>query len=154
MPKAATAANERSTVSLFTRLPKGHQTVCVDDATSEPFLQKGQYAVIDGSDRKPRHGEVYAIKSHSGRSPYLMLVESSICDIGRGPQRVWWMKAACGWRQVDTTVGPNLQRIPVFVGLSDGPYRAAHLTKKFLLGRVVGYAMSPLGKQLVGEEAA
>jgi hypothetical protein len=154
MPKAATAAKKWPTLSLFTRLPKGHQTVCVNDATSEPLLQKGQYAVIDGADRRPRHGEIFAIKSLSGRSPYLMLVESSICNIGRGPQRVWWMKAACGWRQVDTTVGPNSQRVPVFVGLSDGPYRAGHLTKKLLLGRVIGYAMSSLGKPLVGEGAA
>jgi hypothetical protein len=52
---------------LFTRLPKGHRTVFVDDDGSEPLLQKGQYAVIDGTDRKPRHGKVYAVAS---RSPF------------------------------------------------------------------------------------
>jgi hypothetical protein len=34
--------------------------------------------------------------------------------------------------------------IPVFAGMSDGPYNPGHLKKK-LLGRVVGYAGAPLG---------
>jgi hypothetical protein len=37
-----------------------------------------------------------------------------------------------------------VQAIPVFAGLSDGPYRTEHLESK-LIGRVVGVAPSPLG---------
>jgi hypothetical protein len=37
--------------------------------------------------------------------------------------------------------------IPVFAGLSNGPYRTEHLESK-LIGRVVGVASSPLGELL------
>lgn len=154
MPKAATTAKERSPLPLFTRLPKGHRTIFVGDGGSKPLLQNGQYAVVDSADCKPRHGEVYAIKSLSGRAPYLMLVESSMCNIGRGPQRVWWMKEAAGWRRVGTTIDTDARRIPVFAGLSDGPYKTSYMQRKLLLGRVVGYAMSPLGRELKERRAA
>lgn len=143
------AANERSSLPLFTRLPKGHRTVFVDDSASEPLLQNGQYAVIDITDRKPRHGKLYAIGSRStldDASPHIRLVESGTCDIGRGKQRVWSMRDFRGWRQVGTTIGFDSRRIPVFAGLSDGPYETAYMQRKLLLGRVVGYAMSPLGR--------
>lgn len=136
---------------LFTHLPKGHRTIFVDDSASEPLLQNGQYAVINADDRKPRNGCLYAIANRSvftDAPPCLKLVESSRANIGRGLQRVWWLKDFAGWRQLGTTDHPYSpgSRIPVFAGLSDGPYETAYMQRKLLLGRVVGRAMSPLGK--------
>ncbi len=157
MPKSAKAAEARQALPLFMSLPKGHRTVFVDDGGSEPFLQKGQYAVIDTADRKPRHRKLYAINSRSPFSdaaPYVKAVESDMCDIGRGRQRVWWIKDAAGLRRVGTAVDTNSQRIPVFAGLSDGPYETSYIQRKLLLGRVVGYAMSPLGRPAAAKRRA
>jgi hypothetical protein len=55
-------------------------------------------------------------------------------------QLVWWATALAGFRATGETMFGS---VPVFAGLSDGPYNARHLKKK-LLGRVVGYAEAPL----------
>jgi hypothetical protein len=53
----------------------------------------------------------------------------------------WWASGLAGFRRTNETVFGG---IPVFAGLSDGPYKPRHLRKK-LLGRVVGYAEAALG---------
>jgi hypothetical protein len=52
-----------------------------------------------------------------------------------------------GFRQVETMVDLRLGSIPVFIGLSDGPYNPKALRRK-LLGRVVGYSETALGDLL------
>jgi hypothetical protein len=54
------------------------------------------------------------------------------------------LSGLAGFRRTNETVFGG---IPVFAGLSDGPYKPRHLRKK-LLGRVVGYAEAALGRLL------
>jgi hypothetical protein len=56
-------------------------------------------------------------------------------------QLIWWVGDLAGFRRTDETA---IGGVPVFAGLSDGPYSARHLKKK-LLGHVVGYALAALG---------
>ena len=54
-----------------------------------------------------------------------------------GPESpVWWLSDLAGFRQTGDMSG-----VPLFAGLSDGPYDAAeqYLQTRFI-GRVVGYA--------------
>ena len=69
---------------------------------------------------------------------------------------MWFVGDLRGYRQTSEVA---FDSIPVFAGLSDGPYRTEHLQSK-LIGRVVGVAFSPLGGLLApaagyeNEEAA
>jgi hypothetical protein len=60
---------------------------------------------------------------------------------------VWWVRDLAGWRQVETMADERCGSIPVFAGLSDGPYRAQALRRR-LLGRLVGYSETALGDLL------
>jgi hypothetical protein len=62
---------------------------------------------------------------------------------------VWWLGDLAGWRRTST----NINGIPIFAGLSDGPYDAAkqYLQTQFI-GRVVGYAANSFG-HLIAPEA-
>ena len=65
----------------------------------------------------------------------------NITGPGAAPSLVSWIGDLRGFRQTDEVMFGN---VPVFTGLSDGPYRTEHLQSK-LIGRVVGVAFSPLG---------
>jgi hypothetical protein len=139
--KPAPAQSPLRALTFFQTLPPGHKTFLVDDGSSAPHLKPGEFAVIDTADTELQKGEVYLIQYESGRRSR-RLVQIGIGTIGTNSgrsQTVWWASDLAGFRQVDTMVDSMLGSIPVFSGLSDGPYRAQALRRK-LLGRVVGYS--------------
>lgn len=129
-----------------TRLAPTFKTFLVTDDGSEPHLKRGEYAVIDTTDRTPQHGELYLIQYKSGqRSRRLVCVTRDFINItgpGAPDSEVWWCGDLRGWRQVS-----GFRDVKVFGGMSDGPYLADNLEAK-LVGRVVGFAESSLGAAL------
>lgn len=142
---------ELRALTLYDRLPPGYATFLVTEDGSEPHLTAGEDAVIDQSDRELQHGEVYLIQSHSGhRRRYLRVARSSYCNI-TGPDAeeslVWWLNDLRGWRNT----GKRVHGVPLFAGLTDGPYVAETLQQRHIAGRVVGFARTSLGKQIAPE---
>jgi hypothetical protein len=134
-------------LTVFDRLPAKHVTFLTSEDGAEPHLCKGEFAVVDTTDRDPQHGELYVIQYQgSERRRALVQVRSDRLNItgpGAEPSLVWWCGDLRGWRQTDEkTLG-----CPVFAGMSDGPYRTENLQPK-LIGRVVGVAFTALGNQL------
>ncbi len=129
----------------FDALTADHKTFLVEDDASAPHLQKGEYAVIDTTDRISQHGELYVIQYESGeRQRKIVQVRSDQLNItgpGAAPSLVWWIGDLRGCRQSDEVAFGD---IPVLVGLSDGPYQTDHLQSR-LIGRIVGVSPSDLG---------
>ena len=102
------------------------------------------------ADRRLQHGELYVIQSQSGaRRRRIDQARSSYCNItgpGAEDTLVWWLSDLRGFRKTDDKV----LGVPLHAGLSDGPYLAENLSPR-LLGRVVGFAKSPLGGLLAVE---
>jgi hypothetical protein len=120
-------------LTIFESLPPGHNTLLIADDASAPHLKVGEYAVIDMTDREPQAGELFVIQYDSGdRRRHIVQIRSTPSG--------WWASDLAGYRQTDE----KLYGIPVFAGMSDGPYTPSLLKKK-LLGRVVGYAETALG---------
>jgi hypothetical protein len=120
-----------------------YQTFYVRTDGSELDLKHGKYAMIDTTDTEPVHGELFVVQ-HRAAS-----VGGGSCRLPRpcpdqlpGLQRVFWTGDLRGNRKAGTVDGLKL-----FEGLSDGPYQPEDLRGE-LVGRVVGYAPSPLGNQL------
>jgi hypothetical protein len=133
-------------LTVFESLPPGHQTFRVREDGSEPHLREGEYAVVDSTDRELQHGELYVIQYEGGRrSRHISQATSDHLRIGSDaePSLVWFMRDLRGFRRTDEAV----EGIPVFAGMSDGPYTTDHLQSK-LIGRVVGVAFSTLGDLL------
>jgi hypothetical protein len=132
---------------VFETLPAQHKTFRVRDDGSDPHLHEGEYAVIDTTDRELQHGELYVIQYENGRrSRHISQAAAERMNTtgeGAEPSLVWFMRDLRGFRKTNESMGG----IPVFAGLSDGPYWTEHLQSK-LIGRVVGVASSPLGKLL------
>ena len=88
---------------------------------------------------------MYLIQGTSGeRRRRLAPATSTYCNItGPGAEEtlVWWLKDLRGVH--DT--GQRLDGIPLFAGLSYGPYRAEDLLRQ-IAGRVVGFAHKSFGK--------
>jgi hypothetical protein len=128
-------------------LPAQHKTFRVRDDGSDPHLHEGEYAVIDTTDRELQHGELYVIQYENGRRSRHITQAAAERMNTTGeqaePSLVWFMRDLRGFRKTNEGMGG----IPVFAGLSDGPYRTEHLQSK-LIGRVVGVASSALGKLL------
>lgn len=147
--KSASDAAFRALVQ-YSKLPRGHKTFQVADDGSAPHLVESEFAVIDTTDRKPQHGELYLIQYESGRrNRRIVHVRSTMSQITPPPspkQQVWWTGDLAGFRRVGNVSGKG-GGIPEFTGLSDGPYLAAHLSAK-LIGRVVGFAATALGDLL------
>lgn len=147
-------------LTLFESLNPEHKTFRVRDAASAPHLKEGEYAVVDVGDRDLQHGELYLIQYESGerRREIVQAHQAQLNITGPGAARslVWWVGDLRGYQQTGEVMFGN---VPVFAGLSDGPYRTEHLQSK-LIGRVVGVALSPLGGLLApaagyeNEEAA
>lgn len=129
----------------FDALVADHKTFLVEDDASAPHLRKGEYAVIDTTDCDPQHGELYVIQYESGeRRRRIIQVRSdqlNITGLGAAPSLVWWVGDLRGYRQTDEVAFGD---VPVFAGLSDGPYQTDHLQSR-LIGRVVGVASLDLG---------
>jgi hypothetical protein len=137
-------------LTLFETLPDGHRTFRVLDDASAPHLKEREFAVIDTTDREPQHGELFVIEHPGGsRSRHVVQVKAGMCQIkSAGPESpVWWLGHLAGFRRVG-----DIEGIPLFAGLSDGPYDAAepYLEKQFL-GRVIGYASNSFGKLIAPE---
>jgi hypothetical protein len=126
-------------LTIFESLPCGHNTLLISDDASAPHLKAGEYAVIDTLDRELQAGELYLIQYSNGRHVVQIRTGQITTDSGRR-QLVWWASDLAGYRQTDE----KFFGIPVFAGMSDGPYAPGQLKKK-LLGRVVGYAETALG---------
>jgi hypothetical protein len=129
-------------LTIFESLPPGHSTLRITDDASAPHLKAGEYAVIDTADRELQAGELYLIQYSSGRHVVQIRTGHITTDSGRR-HLVWWASDLAGYRQTDE----KIFGLPVFAGMSDGPYSPGLLKKK-LLGRVVGYAETALGALL------
>ncbi len=128
-------------LTLFTTLPANHKTIRVDDDGAAPHLSEDEFAVIDTTDREPQHGELYVIEYSTNRS--IVQARSSYCNItgpGAEDTLVWWVRALRGFRKTNK----QFDGVPLYAGMTSGPYEADGF-KAMLLGRVVGYAYSPLG---------
>jgi hypothetical protein len=125
-------------------LPPDHKTFRVGDDGSDPHLHEGEYAVIDTTDRELQHGELYVIQYENGRrSRHISQATAERMNTTgehAEPSLVWFMRDLRGFRKTNDSMGG----IPIFAGLSDGPYRTERLQSK-LIGRVVGVAFSALG---------
>ena len=140
-------SNELRALTIFDRLPAKHSTLLTTEDGAEPHLCKGEFAVVDTTDREPQHGELYVIQyqGHERRRRLIQLTSSQLNITGPGakPSLVWWCGDLRGWRKTDE----KMLGCPVYAGLSDGPYETEHLQEK-LIGRVVGVAFTALGNQL------
>jgi hypothetical protein len=132
-PKPAKPTPIRA-LTIFDSLPRNHRTVRISDDASAPHLKAGEFAVVDTADRGLQAGELYVIQYSSGH--HVVQIRST--------RSGWWASDLAGYRQTDE----KMFGVPVFAGMSDGPYTPSHLKKK-LLGRVVGYAETALGGLLL-----
>jgi hypothetical protein len=129
----------------FDSLPAGHGTFLIRESGSEPHLKIGEYAVVDQLDHELQHGEMYLIQDTPGeRHRRIAQATSSYCNItapGAEESLVWWLRDLRGMH--DT--GQRVDGVPIYSGLSDGPYRAENLRRQ-IAGRVVGFAQKSLGR--------
>lgn len=122
----------------FEKLAPNHETFLVVDDGSEPHLRKSEYAVIDTSDREPAHGELYLIQFSEHTPRYIKQLKRDYLNItapGAELSEVWWVCELRGFRKTTE----RSHGVPIFAGLSEGPYQTANVGK-ILIGRVVGYA--------------
>jgi hypothetical protein len=147
--KKRSPQGEFRALTQFEKLPPDHATFLVDDDGSEPHLQNGEYAVIDTSDREPAHGEIYLIQFSEHSRRYIKQLKHDYVNI-TGPEAepslVWWVCELRGFRKTHE----RSHGVPIFAGLSEGPYQTANVGK-ILIGRIVGYARSPLGRLFDGK---
>ncbi|MDQ6734647.1 MAG: hypothetical protein M3Z35_11150, partial [Nitrospirota bacterium] len=117
-----------------------------DDA-SDQNKHKEEYAVIHTTDRDVQHRQLYLIQYENGRrSRHISQATADQINVsgeGGGSSLVWFMRDLRGFRKTNESTGG----IPIYAGLSDGPYWTENLQSK-LIGRVVGFASSPLGELL------
>jgi hypothetical protein len=157
MPKANISSSTPASpqpiraLTLFETLPPGHKTFRAPDDGSSPHLKEREFAVIDTTDREPQHGELFLMQTPGGpRRRRIVQVSAGLCQItSTGPKSpVWWLGDLAGFRRT----GSDVAGIPLFAGLSDGPYDAAeqYLQTQFI-GRVVGYAANSFGHRLAPE---
>ena len=138
----------------FKSLPPEHKTFLVTRDGAEPHLNVGEYAVVDTTDLEVQHGELYLIQWTGGarlrQIVHVRGYRKNIKPPGSAnyePTHVWYVGDLRGFRKIgDVGLGGS----PVFVGVSDGPYFTDHLQEK-LIGRIVGFASSPLGSLLAPE---
>jgi hypothetical protein len=126
-------------LTYYASLPPAHCTLLVRDDASAPHLKVGEYAVIDTTDCELQKGELYAIEYGGVGEQQRRIIQIRAGHIWSHPsgrrESVWWVDELAGFRRTNETIGG----IPVFAGMSDGPYSARQM-KKRLVGRVVGYA--------------
>jgi len=132
----------------FEALPEAHKTFKAPDDCCGAHLREGEFAVIDTTDRELQHGELYLIQYRTGeRQRRIVQTRRSFEQITRPPsptQEVWWTCDLSGFRP---TGGSTHGGIPLFTGLSDGPYEPDGLRSQ-IAGRVVGYAETHLGQMI------
>lgn len=146
-PTGKSEATPLRALTVFTSLPPDHKTFRVTDDASAPHLQAREFAVVDMTDRELQHGELYLQQSQGGeRRRSIVQIKTDYLTIRKNcaAERVWWICCLRGFHRTSET---TLDGIPVFHGMSDGPYVAESL-QPTLIGRVVGVASSPLGQLL------
>ena len=130
-------------LTTFDRLPDGHATFWVSDDAHAPHIDVGEFAIVDTTDRKLQHGEIYLFQSDTARRERSIaqakMDRSVEFDDDDGP--AWTKQELRGFRPV----GEMDDGTPLFSGLVDGHYPAEWLEER-ILGRVVGVSGSPLGK--------
>ena len=148
VPRVALSAGSHQPLRVllkFDSLPAGYGTFLIRESGSEPHLKIREYAVVDQLDHELQHGEMYLIQDTSGeRHRRIAQATSSYCNItapGAEESLVWWLRDLRGMH--DT--GQRVDGVPIFSGLSDGPYRAENLQWQ-IAGRVVGFAHKSFGK--------
>jgi len=141
---------ELRALETFNSLPKSHSTFLCTESGHEPHIRVGEYAVIDKSDRTPQHGEVYLIKYPSESLALKQANLATGVEIGRKrlpkDPRIWWLDAL---RKFHNT-GEKIHGVPVFAGLSDGPYET-HYLRRLIVGRIVGIATKSFGRRIGGK---
>jgi hypothetical protein len=146
--KRSAPQGELRALTLFDALPDHHSTFLVDDDGSEPHLRRNEYAVVDTTDRSPAHGELYLVQfSKEGQRHIKQLKADQIhFDDNDEPSLAWWVTDLRGLRQTKE----RIDGMPIFAGLSEGPYEGDGISS-VLIGRIVGYAHSPLGRLFDGK---
>src|SRR5262245_33857216 len=129
----------------YDALPPGCATFLVSDGTCGPHLGRGEFAVVDMSDQRPQHGELFLIRSKAPMMKETRRVRQLRAAMERtnlaGPDE----ESLCWWiRPMRMTRDGEINGIPVFQGLSEGPYHDEHIPAR-LIGRVIGYASTDLG---------
>lgn len=146
MPKAQTPSVELRALPTFEHLPGGHATFWVNSDGSAPHLNIGEFAVIDTTDRKLQHGELYLKQSDTGlrdRSISQAKLDRSVLRVDDEDEPLWVLHQLRGFRRARKLDSG----IPLFTGLCDGHYPTSWLEEQ-LLGRVVGVSSAPLGALL------
>jgi hypothetical protein len=155
--KPTTAARHTSqpTVSLVPTEFKidRHKTFLVPDGSYGPLLPRGRFAVVDTTDRELVDGGVYLFQWNFGERPRrIELVKADRLNItgpGAALTPVWWVRSlqrppTLKEIKAASAAGRKRGTIPLFGGLSDGPYQTEDLQPK-VIGRIVGVASSSLG---------
>lgn len=126
---AAPPVSDFRALTLFERLSPEHMTFRVPNAASAPHLKEGEYAVVDLRDRDPQPGELCVIQFERRRA----IVQAKRFAWSAH----WYVGDLRGFREEKG----------IIYGWCDGPYRTELLQSR-LIGRVVGFAPSPLGDLL------
>ena len=129
----------------FDALPPHHAIFLVEDDGSEPHLHRNEYAVVDTTDLSPAHGELYLVQFSEHGARHAKQIKSDWLNItrpGAEPSLVWWLCDLRGFRKTDD----RLHGIPVFAGVSDGPYQTEYLASVGV-GRIVGYEAARISRK-------
>ena len=87
-------------LTLFEMLPPGHVALRVEDDASEPHLHRGEYAIVDTTDRDPVHGELFMVQFSKDGRHYIKQLKADHQNItGRGAAAslVWWVDELRGF---------------------------------------------------------
>jgi hypothetical protein len=144
--------SELRALTQLKKLPPNGGSFAVLNDGSEPHLRKGEYAIVDLSDRELQHGELYLVQWNSGTRG-IKQARSAMLNVtgpGAADSLVWFVADLCGFRKTRETAEYCGQQVPIFAGLSDGPYETEDLKSK-LLGRIVGYSVRSLGNLIKPE---
>lgn len=143
------AKEEFRALSPFKSVLSNHLIFKIEDDGSEPHLRRGENAIVDTQDRAPANGELYLIRfNERGRFYVKQLKTANLVVDGpnAAPSLVWWICDLRGFRKTDK----RAHSVPLFAGLSDGPYKTDGLAS-IVVGRIVGYADGPLAQMLNGK---
>jgi hypothetical protein len=139
----------------FDRLPPDHVTFWVSNDVSAPHLQIGEFAVVDTTDRKLQHGELFLMQGNTGRRERSIVQTKLDRSVEfENESEAWATHQLRGFR----AAGEGSDGIPLFTGLCD--HYPKEWLQEHLLGRIVGFSKGPLGNLLdptagyVDEDAA
>lgn len=127
------AAREYRALEVMEHVPAGCRGVLVMDDKFAPHLRRGEFAVVDTTDKAPQLGEIYVIKIEKSRTP---------------DGFVWrFVQIVPGFAgRTDGSWIGFANRVPGGMNVIDGPYTDSHWATR-CLGRVIGVIefLKPLG---------